>query len=435
MDATALGYRVTVDRSGNVATWPGFGVYRVDLTKSQIVDPVSSLAPPKHRASGDSGGVLSALPAAGNTATETGERPVAGPGAANPSGGSEPDLLPGDGESHDEQGDRQIAIVAGDLAPSAVLVTAPSPSPEIVVAFVVAELTRPEPPMNVLQPLPLCRWPGCDRPEVTGRFCKRDDSRARTLHNTAALDDARMVDLPRAWAAHVAANEEKRKHALVNRNREARTPVKHTSEVTNADTPAPVSRRGPEPSGGIFDTMLRKALGLPIDVSNALVMAHVDNVVQAAANHTEIREKLMMLPSWTHAEVLAGILASQRSNLAILNKRNNLAGDLKTMTEQYEDSCDMIGRICKVLDCEGSADTLVEQVQEIKGERERLSLALDEANTRLTTWAAKFQLPSHNPTQTLSLTEADLERRFAALTESRKLRAIALGEVSDVSGS
>lgn len=287
-----------------------------------------------------------------------------------------------------------------------------------------------QPPANVpnIPEVPVCKIADCTSPAKTRGFCM--------LHWGRGLRVLRITS-----GAHV--SDEVMQAAILRWTPAPHGPTPKSPEVTNADTPSPAAPApSPEPSGGIFDTMLRSTLDLAIDVDNTEVIDCVTRLVDA---NRKLRREMddSFSAGWRKASDETAALGVE--NVELQRELARARSDLQTMTAQYQDSDDLVGRICKVLDCEGSADTLVEQVESLKNKRdlarERLALA---RNALLLDEYFKPQDVGYDiapriierlaaaATKSATLTEEDLERRFAALVESRKLRAIALGEVSDV---
>lgn len=219
---------------------------------------------------------------------------------------------------------------------------------------------------------------------------------------------------------------------------EARANTGECSEVTNADTPAPEAPApSPEPSGGIFDTMLRSALGLAIDVDNTEVINCVTRLVDA---NGVLRREMddSFSAGWRKASGETDALGRE-----LVEAQREIArahGEIQNLKDDRDDDRERSFQANNAVATAGAR--LRDVLRKIAGFSDNevttpsdeviIERALAEHRRRNQVDANHLDVLTTLQRPRL-LTEDDLERRFAALVESRKLRAIALGEVSDVS--
>lgn len=335
---------------------------------------------------------------------------------------------------------------------------------------------QPPAPVPNIPEVPVCKIADCTSPAKTRGFCMLHWGRGlRVLHITGA--------------AHV--SDEDMHAAILRWTPAPHGPTPKSPEVTNADTPAPATPApSPEPSaellpdqpapsaavGDVWTELIlacehspwhsslvplmqeRRALGIarygvPLQRANGR-----DHIVDAS-------QELLDAAVYCWAAEAHGVA---RETLDALLRLRMLPVERDETNRQHVSQRDVLAR--KLYESEAELAEMHRcaardhgEIQNLKDaldvERERLELArnalrLDEyflpgevgedvapriieRLAAIKRWADQVGRNHEDLLKTLSkpqpLTEEDLERRFAALVESRKLRAIALGEVSDVS--
>jgi len=230
-----------------------------------------------------------------------------------------------------------------------------------------------------------CSWPGCTNPRAKRLFCLTCQGRAYKLTGSTIVEPADIQHLAERWAA--------RAHV----------------ETEPAPSPSPAA----DLRGGVFDTMLRTALGLAIDAEGTEVVNHVAQLVEAARQSDVWHRK--------YERTLDEVNEAHRSLACATGEIQNLRDERDLARERLA-----VARNALLLDeyfkPEDVGDDLAPRIIERLASIKRWADQVGANNLNLLNTLAKPR----------PLTEEDLDRRIAALTESRRLRAIALGEVSDV---
>jgi len=226
----------------------------------------------------------------------------------------------------------QVSATVPETQPRAVFaaetaVVTPAPTPEIIMS---------SPPVTLTV---LCQWPDCGKLRVKQRFCHTCQGRVQKLLGTAVCRDEDLGSLPVLWKARQAEIEIARRaprtavrvDPLALEPVEASTKPHPFGEPTAASDLALMRSQRDEAErlyaesvkGG--QELMGQLAAMERQRNDCREQLGVSERHRAAAlaEMADIRQHLMVLPTTTHADVIAGILASQRSNLAILNERND----------------------------------------------------------------------------------------------------------------
>jgi hypothetical protein len=263
-----------------------------------------------------------------------------------------------------------------------------------------------QPPETVpsIPEVPVCKIADCTSPAKTRGFCVLHWGRGlRVLHITSAAQ----------------VSDEDMHAAILRWVPSPHGPTPKAPEVTNADTPAPATPApSPEPSGGITEV--------------------INCVTRLVDGNERLRREMddSFSAGWRKASGEPAALGKE-----LVEAQRDLArahGEIQNLKDDRDDDRERSFQANNAVATAGAR--LRDVLRKIAGfSDDEVTTPSDEViiERALAEHRRRNQVDANHLDVLMTLqrprllTEEDLERRFAALVESRKLRAIALGEVHD----